>query len=247
MTLYAIGDIHGQYDMLIQALALIEADGGKDAKIVFLGDYTDRGPRSRDVVDFLINGQEQGRNWVLLKGNHDRMFEWFLRTPSLEDPHLFHDLTWLHERLGGMTTLASYGVDTTGRPRRSDLQDQARSLVPKAHVDFLTSLPLTYETDTLFFTHAGIRPGIPLADQSENDLIWIREDFVNDTSDHAKLIVHGHTAVDAAQHYGNRVNLDSGAGYGRPLTAAAFCEGQVFALTPSGRQPLLPTGPSSSL
>ena len=100
MTLYAIGDIHGQFDMLTEALSRIEKDGGKDAQIVFLGDYTDRGPRSRDVIDLLINGQEQGRNWVLLKGNHDRMFEWFLRDPSLEDPHLFHDLSWIHGNIG---------------------------------------------------------------------------------------------------------------------------------------------------
>ena len=240
MTLYAIGDIHGQFDMLTEALSRIEKDGGKDAQIVFLGDYTDRGPRSRDVIDLLIDGQEQGRNWVLLKGNHDRMFEWFLRDPSLEDPHLFHDLSWIHERLGGMTTLASYGVDTTGRPRRSELQEEARALVPQSHIDFLKNLPLTYETEDLFFTHAGVRPGVPLKEQTENDLIWIRQEFVDDTRDHGKLVVHGHTAIDIAQHYGNRVNLDSGAGYGRPLTAAVFEDNTVFTLGENGRIPLLP-------
>lgn len=239
MTLYAIGDIHGQYDMLRAALKRIEADGGPNARIIFLGDYTDRGPQSREVIEFLIENQSNP-NWVMLKGNHDRMFEWFLRDPSMEDPQLFIDLTWMDPKLGGLTTLASYGVNIEGRLRRRALQEDARANVPAAHIAFLQGLPLTHEEDRIFFCHAGVRPGVALADQVENDLIWIREEFVNDTSDHGALVVHGHTALEEAQHYGNRVNLDSGAGYGRPLTAAAFEDGRVFVLTENGRDALKP-------
>ena len=94
--LYAIGDIHGQLAGLTQAIEWIEKDGGPESPIVFLGDYIDRGPDSRGVLDFLIQGRDAGRHWTFLKGNHDRMFEWFLQTPSRADPHLFTDLSWLH-------------------------------------------------------------------------------------------------------------------------------------------------------
>ena len=87
-ALYAIGDIHGQLAQLVEAIDWIEKDGGPAAPIVFLGDYIDRGPDSRGVLDLLIQGRDAGRNWTFLKGNHDRMFEWFLQTPSRADPHL---------------------------------------------------------------------------------------------------------------------------------------------------------------
>ena len=114
---YAIGDIHGQIHELDRALALITADGGLDANIVFLGDYTDRGPDSRAVFETLIEGKDAGRNWTFLKGNHDRMFEWFMDEPLRHDPYLNVELYWLHKRLGGDTTLESYGVDASGKSR----------------------------------------------------------------------------------------------------------------------------------
>jgi len=100
--IYAIGDVHGELEGLDEALALVETDGGTSAKIVFLGDYTDRGKDSRGVIDRLIEGRDVGRDWTFLKGNHDRMFEWFLESPSRADQTLFIDLSWLHERLGGV-------------------------------------------------------------------------------------------------------------------------------------------------
>jgi serine/threonine protein phosphatase 1 len=219
---YVIGDIHGQLTQLDRALALVEADGGRDAHIIFLGDYTDRGPDSKGVVNRLIEGRDQDRNWTFIKGNHDRMFEWFMQDIPRQEPHLHVDLTWQHERLGGLTTLASYGVNVDGRPRLSEIHAEALKKVPHSHIEFLANNQLCYETDTLFCVHAGIRPGVPLMEQTEHDMMWIRQDFVNDTAAHPKLIVHGHTAVDYAEHKGNRINLDGGAGYGRDLWPARF-------------------------
>ncbi len=239
--LYAIGDIHGQLAELSRVLELIEADGGRDARIVFLGDYTDRGPDSRGVLDALIGGRDAGRNWTFIKGNHDRMFEWFMQPYPLQDAYLPIELVWLHPRLGGDTTLASYGIEFTPRDRQLDVHAQARATVPPAHFDFLKSLVLSHETEDLFFAHAGIRPGIPLARQNEEDLLWIRRDFHDHHRPHPKLIVHGHTPRDEAKNYGNRVNLDSGAGYGRPLTAAVFEGTDCWVLTKRGRAPLPPS------
>ena len=238
--LYAIGDIHGQLAMLDGALARIEADGGPDARIVFLGDYTDRGPDSRGVLDRLTAGQEEGRDWITLLGNHDRMFAWFMEDTPRHDPHLLVGYHWLHDRLGGTETLDSYGLQFDDRTRLEDLHARAKGAVPRRHVDFLRSLKPMHETPEIAFVHAGIHPGVPLAKQSENDLIWIRQSFHNYSGRHPKLIVHGHTPVDRPGHYGNRINLDGGAGYGRPLSAAVFEGRSCWLLTEYGRQPLTP-------
>ncbi|APX13060.1 metallophosphoesterase family protein [Tateyamaria omphalii] len=238
--IYAIGDIHGQKARLDHALSLIEADGGPDTHIVFLGDYTDRGPDSRAVLDTLVDGRDAGRNWTFLKGNHDRMFEWFMADPIRHDPHMMVELYWLHERLGGNTTLASYGVDASGQRREQDVQADARAAVPTSHLRFLRDLRLMHVTGDLMFVHAGIRPGIPIKDQREEDLLWIRNEFHDHTGPHPKLIVHGHTPVRAATHYGNRVNLDTAAGYDHLLTAAVFDGGKAWTLTNQGRHPLEP-------
>lgn len=240
--LYAIGDIHGQLAELHRVLDLIEADGGPDAHIVFVGDYTDRGPDSRGVLNLLIDGQQQSRNWTCLMGNHDRMFAWFMQDYPLHDAHLPVELYWLHQRLGGDTTLASYGVDLTGRSRMSDVHAAAREVVPAEHIAFLRGLDLSFEAEHQFFCHAGIRPGVPLAEQSEHDLLWIRKEFHVETKMHPKLIVHGHTPVDQATYYGNRINLDTGAGYGNPLSVAVFEGSNAWLLTGQGRVKLAPQG-----
>ncbi|MDP3960419.1 MAG: serine/threonine protein phosphatase, partial [Pseudorhodobacter sp.] len=107
---------------------------------------------------------------------------------------------------------------------------------------FLEALPTSYRRGTSIFVHAGIRPGIALEAQTETDLIWIREPFLTDPRDHGALIVHGHTALDAATHYGNRLNLDSGAAYGGPLSAVVIEGSAVFLLTAAGRVPLRALG-----
>tara|TARA_R110002049_G_scaffold44333_6_gene130206 strand:+ start:63744 stop:64472 length:729 start_codon:yes stop_codon:yes gene_type:complete len=238
--IYAIGDIHGQAAELSRVLDLIESDGGPDARIVFLGDYTDRGPDSCAVLNTLANGQLQGRNWSFLMGNHDRMFNWFLEDSPRHDAHLPVALYWLHERLGGDTTLRSYGLKVTDKRRLSDIHAEARSAIPSSHVTFMRGLKLHHEVEHLFFAHAGIRPGVALADQSEHDLLWIRDEFHAVTAPHPKLIVHGHTPVKSASHHGNRINLDTGAGYGKPLTAAVFEATDCWVLTAQGRNRLRP-------
>ncbi|MEO0356962.1 MAG: metallophosphoesterase [Pseudomonadota bacterium] len=236
--IYAVGDIHGQLTMLEDALAWIEQDGGPSAQIVFMGDYTDRGPNSRGVLDVLIKGRDAGRNWTFLKGNHDRMFTWFLEPIARHDPQLFLEYTWYHERLGGQRTLESYGVHFKGRRRFGDVHGDARRLVPQAHIDFLNDTVLTFETDEFFFVHAGVRPGVAFKDQVENDLLWIRQGFVDHNGTYQKWIVHGHTALDHPTRYINRTNTDGGAGYGRPLYPVVFDGSDSWMLTGSGRQAL---------
>ncbi|MGB7317664.1 MAG: metallophosphoesterase [Planktotalea sp.] len=237
---YAIGDIHGQLEMLEEALALIHADGGDNAQIVFLGDYVDRGGNSKAVIERLVQGKAAGRPWRFLKGNHDRMFEWFLEPVPRHDPHLLVGYHWLHERLGGTTTLASYGVDVGERRRLFAVHSEARDAVQLSHQRFLQDCETSVSHGPLFFCHAGVRPGVALPDQSEDDLVWIREEFSHDKSDHGALVVHGHTPVDTPLHAGNHVNLDTGAGYGKPITAAVFEGTDVHVLSRSGRTALKP-------
>ena len=235
-TLYAIGDIHGQLAMLEDALDRIERDGGPNARIVFLGDYVDRGPDSRGVIERLRQGLAEGRNWICLKGNHDRLFEWFVAPPvPRQDLHLLIGYHWFHERIGGLETAQSYGVDVPERIRQKELAAEFRAALPDGHLAFLQGLQLSHREMGKFFVHAGVRPGVPLADQDEEDLLWIRQEFLEDTRDHGALIVHGHTPVKAPELKPNRLNLDTGAGYGRPMSIAVFEADEIFALERSGR------------
>lgn len=228
--LCVIPDIHGYRSELDRALALIAAQEGPEVRIVFLGDYTDRGPDSRGVIQVLIDGMKAGRDWIPLRGNHDQIF-----LDALEgrmDAAEFD--RWNSENLGGRETLASYAVNTP--TYGSDWIAQ----VPDAHKQFLDDLPYIHETEDLFLCHAGIKPGAPLERQSKHDLIWIREPFLSDTRDHGKLVVHGHTPVEFPEHRGNRIALDGGAGWGRTLRVAVFEGRDAWLLTEGGRLPLVP-------
>lgn len=244
MRVYAIGDIHGHLDLLLAAHHLIAADrvatGDAAAPVVHIGDLVDRGADSRGVIDHLMAGIAAGSPWVVLKGNHDRMFSFFMESPSRRDLRLRPDLSWLHPRLGGGPTLASYGVHApTDRPEAAVHAD-ARAAVPPEHLGFLAALPAMHRVGDVVFAHAGIRPGIALEAQTEDDLTWIRHDFLDDPRDHGVLVVHGHTAVDRATHYGNRVNIDSSAAYGGPVSAVVIEGRDVWLLTGAGRVPLQP-------
>lgn len=240
MHIYAIGDIHGHLDLLKSAHDLIAADQARHgaAPVVHIGDLVDRGPDSRGVIEFLIAGQAEGRDWVVLKGNHDRMFTLYLTDMKAHDPGLRPDLSWLHPRLGGAQTLASYGVRAPGDRPLAPVFADAQAAVPQAHRDWLQARPSLHVLGDLIFAHAGIRPGVALADQTETDLVWIRHDFLSDPRDHNGLVIHGHTAIDHATHYGNRINIDSSAAYGGPLSAVVIEGREGFLLTPTGRQPL---------
>jgi serine/threonine protein phosphatase 1 len=241
MTIYAIGDIHGQLAMLEDALARIEADGaGPEDEVIFLGDYTDRGPHSKGVIELLSRGLAEGRNWTCLMGNHDRMFRNYLADGTVHDPNVTSGIPWPHRRMGGKTTMESYGVDPSDDRDPAQVFADTRDAVPDSHRAFLDGLVLTAERGPLLFVHAGIRPGIPLAEQREDDLVWIRGDFHAHADPHPWLVVHGHTALDEAQHFGNRIDLDSGAGYDRPLTAVVFEGMDCLVLEGTGRSRLVP-------
>jgi serine/threonine protein phosphatase 1 len=226
MRTYAIGDIHGHLDLLQDAHDRIARDraatGDHEAPIVHLGDLVDRGPNSRGVVEYLRQGIEAGENWIVLKGNHDRMFAGFVGDIAYQEPGLRLDLGYLHPRIGGAETLQSYGIRSAADRPLPPVHAEAVVAVPSAHLDFLNSRPTMYRRGEAVFVHAGIRPGIPLDAQAETDLVWIRGGFLDDPRDHGYLVVHGHTALDAPRHYGNRLNLDSGAAYGGLLTAAVI-------------------------
>lgn len=258
--LYAVGDIHGHLDSLHKAMSLIEADGGPDAPIIFLGDFVDRGPDSRGVVQTLLDGHEAGRNWRFVLGNHDRMFLTFVGMGETRDANIASGKGWLHPALGGVRTLGSYltsedwreragidrdrafsgGLDTAPDSMVAALASVAQERVPRAHTAFLEGLPRLIETEEHIFVHAGIRPGVPLAEQVEDDLVWIREGFLDHPGDFGKLVIHGHTALDFPTHFGNRIDLDGGAGYGRPLVPAVWDGTDWFTLGDEGRSPLRP-------
>ena len=205
---YAIGDIHGSLQKLCDLIARCEryADGRPTA-FVFLGDYIDRGPDSSRVIDTVMNLQSRLQQRVIaLQGNHEAA------AIDVVDGETEAD-HWLRE--GGAATLRSYGVSS------------ARDL-PSEHVAWMRSLPLRYDDGRRFFVHAGIDPEKPLDAQSDRDLIWIREPFLSDARDHGRLIVHGHTplATGVPDLRSNRLNLDTGAVFGGPLTAAAFAGAQ---------------------
>ncbi|MBW4706928.1 serine/threonine protein phosphatase [Roseobacter sp. YSTF-M11] len=238
--IYAIGDVHGQIGELHRVLSLIEADGGPDAQVVFVGDYVDRGPDSRGVVQLLVDARAAGRNWITLKGNHDRYLTRFLDFMIVHDPATRADLQWFDPRLGGDKTMASYGVDAQEGAPLKEVHAAAVASVPQSHRDYLDQLPLMHMTDDLLFVHAGIRPRVALDRQVEDDLVWIRQPFLEYRRSHERLVVHGHTALEQPEHAGNRVNLDGGAGYFRPLHAAVFEGTDCWLLSDTGRVPLRP-------
>ncbi|MEM6384893.1 MAG: metallophosphoesterase [Pseudomonadota bacterium] len=239
--IYAVGDIHGHLDKLQSAHALIAADMvacGRNATIIHVGDLCDRGPDTNKVLDYLIGGIEAGEDWLVLKGNHDQMLLDFAEGGDGTNPKLRAGMTWLHSMLGGMATLASYGAKKKPFESKAAFVRRAQGCVPQAHVDFLKNLPVWLRAEGMVFVHAGIRPGFPLDAQDEDDLLWIRDEFLWHAGDHEALIVHGHTPVDEPTHYGNRVNVDTGAGWGNPLIPVVFDNGECSALTDAGRIPL---------
>jgi serine/threonine protein phosphatase 1 len=208
VRIYAIGDIHGCTDLLRHQLAQIEADELRHpharSTIIFLGDYIDRGPDSRGTIDLLLACARM-REVICLKGNHETFIRQFLDAPeSLNNWRSF----------GGLETLVSYGLRPSISRSDSDherLSNELRAVMPAQHLAFLDSLPTSFICGDFFFVHAGVRPGLALARQSEDDLLWIRNEFLEHDSPFEKFIVHGHTPVAAPEVRCNRVNVDTGA------------------------------------
>ena len=206
--IYAVGDIHGRADLLAPLLARIDLDL-KARPIaqplqIFLGDYIDRGPHSRQVIDLLIARRRQ-HAMVLLRGNHEDVALQFLR-----DPTKLSEWT----QVGGIVTLLSYGVRIPGRVDAAAAEEAAiafRRAFPESHARFLKGLALSFTCGDFFFTHAGVRPGIPLRQQYQQDLLWIRDDFLLHEEDFGKIVVHGHTPTTKPDIQLNRINIDTGA------------------------------------
>lgn len=233
--IFAVGDIHGQLEELHKVLDHIASDAEADAPVVFTGDFVDRGANSAAVIDTLMQGQAEGKPWTCLMGNHDRYVLRFLDNPLYDDPQTSRPLLWTDPPLGGRATLASYGVNVGDHRTLTALRDDAAEAIPQAHLDWIAALPRLHEADHQIFVHAGLRPGVPLDAQAEDDLIWIRKPFLESEHDWGRLVVHGHTALDFPQLYANRLNLDGGAGYGRPLFPALLLGREAFLLGPGGR------------
>jgi len=211
--IYAVGDIHGMFDELVKLMGLIAADYDglckpKNTTLVFLGDYIDRGPQSRRCVDFLMSAKHRIKDvrHIFLKGNHEQM---------MLDHYAGDDrLSWYDN--GGAEAEQSY----------------LRGHVTKRHRDWLDRRPLFYTAQGYFFVHAGVDPDLPLEDQPDEGLMWIRRKFLDHTEpytykDKPVTVVHGHTPTDAPEVKQNRIGLDTGAYYSGTLTAAVLAAGPV--------------------
>ena len=208
VRVYAIGDVHGRADLLQSLLTVIDADLARSAPRraihVFLGDYIDRGPDSRRVLDLLI-ARSRSHETVCLKGNH----EVFL-LEVLQDPTRLQE--WRH--YGGLLTLVSYGITPTMSPtaeEQIELIDGLKRAIPPEHLAFVQQLPSSFTCGDFFFVHAGVKPGIPLERQRDEDMLWIREEFLACEEHFGKYVVHGHTPVSAPDIRSNRINIDTGA------------------------------------
>jgi serine/threonine protein phosphatase 1 len=206
--IYAIGDVHGRADLLSEVFASIDGDLAADPTRrpieVFLGDYVDRGPSSCEVLDMLVE-RNRTRETVLLRGNHEFLFLEFLKNPRVLDD-------W--RRYGGLDTLMSYGLRPslrTDAQTHVELAAALRDVLPPSHRSLLAALRPSFMCGDFFFVHAGIRPGIPFAQQRDHDLLWIREDFLSHEDDFGKIVVHGHTPVLQPEIRSNRINIDTGA------------------------------------
>ncbi|WP_306253751.1 metallophosphoesterase family protein [Parvularcula sp. IMCC14364] len=221
-TAYIIGDVHGCLKELTQLLGVIEKDFAGDpshpAKLVFLGDLIDRGPQSREVVEFLRTYSQALFQPVFLMGNHEEVFLKILggRTDLLEPWFSF----------GGDACARSYGVTNLGAvyAEPQTIFDQLRAKVDPAHIDFLKSFRDIWAFGDFVCVHAGIRPLTALQAQKTHDLRWIRSEFLDFKGDHGAVIVHGHTVVEEAKHYGNRIALDTGVYQSGKLSALKIFE-----------------------
>lgn len=223
---YAIGDIHGRADLLESLIQIIEEDmrgHSGPAGIVFLGDYIDRGFQSCQVIDMLIGDRLSHFELCCLKGNHEDAMLTFLGDPDFGP-------RWA--AYGGRETLVSYGVRPPRTMTRSEDWHRAHSefvhALPREHEQFLQRLTYSARIGPYGFVHAGVRPGVPFEDQSETDLMWIREEFLKAPDPHEVIIVHGHTPVDKPFRDHRRINVDTGAYFSGRLTAARL-EGDTVA------------------
>ena len=228
IRIYAVGDVHGRSDLLERQLAAIDADC-KQRPIarpitVFVGDYIDRGPNSRNVLDLLLQWQ-QAHEAIFLRGNHETFLPRFLSDPGSLDE-------W--RQYGGLETLLSYGLKPSINPDRHEqirLAIELAEILPREHLDFLESLEFSFSCGDFLFVHAGVRPGVPIHKQTEDDLLWIRDDFLSWEQPFERFVVHGHTPVSEPDLRPNRINIDTGAYATGRLTCVVIENTAVTQLT----------------
>jgi len=209
---YAIGDVHGRMDLLSPLVHDIATDVAATNPVerpllILLGDYVDRGPESRQVVDLILRLEADSFFEVApLKGNHEEALLQFLDEPEFAP-------TWVEH--GGGATLTSYGVQPAAARAAPEawvaVRDAFDNALPLAHRRFYEQLQLVRVVGDYAFVHAGVRPGVPLEEQTERDLLWIRYDFLDDRGPFGKVIVHGHTPTDEPQMLKHRLGVDTGA------------------------------------
>jgi serine/threonine protein phosphatase 1 len=224
VRIYSVGDIHGRLDLLNTLLSRIHTDlerrpTGK-ALYVFLGDYIDRGPSSRDTIDRLIEHGKRSDS-RFLKGNHEVIAIRCLSDRSLIDQ-------WM--RLGGLETLISYGVGPeilANGKQFAELQTAFHDALPQSHLRFLGGLQSSFSYGDFFFAHAGVKPGVELSRQKDSDLLWIRDDFLCSNVDFGKIVVHGHTPTHEIEVASNRINIDTGAFATGRLTSLVIEESSI--------------------
>ena len=220
---YAVGDIHGRADLLATLRKKIVKDARKAPRragierkvVVYLGDYVDRGPDSFGVIEMLLDEPLAGFEEIYLKGNHEDYMAKFLIGDG-------DGLGWLFN--GAENTIASYGVEPGDwmdfKPEKlRALRAELFEAIPERHRDFLDRLALRHAEGGYLFVHAGIRPEVPLAAQDDEDLMWIREDFLDSEADHQARVVHGHTISWTPEILPNRIGIDTGAFVSGVLTA----------------------------
>lgn len=230
--IYAIGDVHGRYDLLCRIFEKIEAHSAtlppnRNTNIILLGDLIDRGPQSAQVLEFLFNLQKRNKNFTVLLGNHEELM---IRAISGEPGML---RAWI--KLGGGPTLRSFGIEPPeGEYDLPAFTKQVAKAIPPEYVSWLKSLPLSARSGDYFFCHAGVRPRLSLARQSRNDLLWIREEFLESEVDHGAVIVHGHSVATDVQLRNNRIGIDTGA-YRTDVLTALFLEGEQCEILSTGQ------------
>jgi serine/threonine protein phosphatase 1 len=207
LRVYVVADIHGRADLLDQLHELMNADfersGAPDVHVIYLGDYIDRGPDSSGVLERLATRHAAFVKVTLLRGNHEELLLRFLRDSSIGS-------AW--NKLGGLETLRSYGIDVTkvlteeGYP---GLSQHLAQRLPSHHKVLLEQLETCTSVGDYFFCHAGVRPGVPLDKQRPEDLSWIRTPFLDSAADFGKVVVHGHSPTDKPDFRHNRINIDT--------------------------------------
>ena len=217
MRVYAIGDVHGRLDLLLDLLGRIESDNRACAPaetwIIMLGDLIDRGPDSKGVIDFFLKSPPAFAQYRFLAGNHEEAMLQSLGERA--DPR---ETGWL--RFGGMEALRSYNVpDDAFETRGWLLSDELRRYIPRSHLDFIGRFEEKIVIGDYLFVHAGIRPGVALQRQRRKDLLWIREGFLDDDTDHRHIVVHGHSIASEPVFARNRIGIDTGAYLSGVLTA----------------------------